>query len=45
MAPLAPKALAGGENAIWAHDGLYILRISCINSTIFGGGRVIELWL
>lgn len=21
MAALAPKALAGGENAIWAHDG------------------------
>lgn len=22
MAALAPKALAGGEDAIWAHDGL-----------------------
>lgn len=43
MAALAPKALAGGENAIMTV--LYILRISCINSTIFGGGRVIELWL
>ena len=41
---LSPKGVAGKElfQLIRVHC---ILRISCIRSTLFGGGWVTELWL